>query len=333
MQAVTLDPGTYVLSWWDQARDPATGNLLASTATPTAYVARVFDPSFSEVATFHDLPYVAQQAAEVGTPSLWSPRRTLTFTVAQSGTYRVAFGASTAGDGIGSVAIADVQLEVAGPSANPTAYVETSSSRMVMAFNCPRSEADLRAAFKHDCDPDGSCFYDLTTPVIIDSEALNDGSSSLSGKLAKGNYNFRHIDVAVNLVGTGVRDCSNTPTSDCYGTGYVEYTLEHDATNAGILDWNGNTRIFDFGIADIQHGKALAAERYITMPVGSADQALLAQDGIQHVEFRGRPLDGVYRLRIWDSPALKWDRLQDVQIVLNYRYWSEIVANGISQGR
>jgi hypothetical protein len=99
--------------------------------------------------------------------------------------------------------------------------------------------------------------------------------------------------------------------------------------NAGVTDYNGARRVFNFGVADIQHGKALTAERYITMPIGSEDQALLVQPGIQHIELRGRPLDGAYRLRIWDSPALKWDRLQDIQFILNYRYWSEIVPSAL----
>jgi hypothetical protein len=114
---------------------------------------------------------------------------------------------------------------------------------------------------------------------------------------------------------------------------YIEYTLEHDGRKAGILDYNGKVRFFDFGIASIQHGKALTAERFITMPLATADQALLTQPGIQHVEYRGRPIDGAYHLRIWDSPALKWDHLQDIQIILNYRYWSEVIANGNSQGQ
>jgi hypothetical protein len=141
------------------------------------------------------------------------------------------------------------------------------------------------------------------------------------------------MDLSVNLVGTGVHDCTNAPTPDCYGSAYIQYTLAHDGTNAGILDWNGNSRVFDFGIASINSGKALAAERYITLPISSDDQALLNQAGIQHIELRGRPLDGAYTLRIWDSPSLNWNRLQDVQIVLDYLYWSEIIANGNAQGQ
>jgi hypothetical protein len=204
--------------------------------------------------------------------------------------------------------------------------------RLLSASNSPPNSIDESNADLVDINSYG--LPDLvTTPLIVDTQALNAGGAPpLAGKLARGNYNYRHVNVAVNLVGAGVRDCTNDPTPDCYATGYVEYDLAHDGRNAGIADYNGNTRYFDFGVASIQHGKALAAERYITVPVGANDQSLLSQAGIQHIKFQGRPLDGVYRLRIWDSPALQWQQLQDVQIVLNYEYWSQIVANGTTPG-
>jgi hypothetical protein len=51
---------------------------------------------------------------------------------------------------------------------------------------------------------------------------------------------------------------------------------------------------------------------------------LISQLGIEKQEFSGRPLDGTYRLKIWDRPALVWSRVEDVQLVLKYRYWSRI---------
>ena len=41
-------------------------------------------------------------------------------------------------------------------------------------------------------------------------------------------------------------------------------------------------------------------------------------------EFTGRPLSGNYRLRIKDSPALIWEHVDDVQLLVNYRYWSRV---------
>jgi hypothetical protein len=58
--------------------------------------------------------------------------------------------------------------------------------------------------------------------------------------------------------------------------------------------------------------------------MGSADQAFFSQPQFQKVEFSGRPLDGKYRFRIYDNPALDWSKVEDVQIILTYRYWSRV---------
>jgi hypothetical protein len=323
-QAVDLDPGTYVLSWWDQART-LTGELPAASVVPPSYAVSVFDADWGLVKALSPRPYVAAD----DTASKWSARHTVVFTVKNHQTYTIGFGASAPGSGVpGSVAIADVQLELASTSGEPGVYQETTDTRSVVTRGCTRSSAAFRALFERRCVDVDHCYYELATPMIINTEDLRDGVSRLEGKLARGNHNFRHVTTALNLAGTGVRDCASTPTSSCFGTGYTEYTLEHDATTAGILDWNGDTRFFNFGIARIEHGKALTAERYISMPPGSADVGLLQQAGIQKPELRGRPLDGTYRIRIWDSPSLRWDRLEDIQLVVQYRYWSRIDRSG-----
>jgi hypothetical protein len=119
-----------------------------------------------------------------------------------------------------------------------------------------------------------------------------------------------------------VLDCTNTGSPDCYGSGFLQYQLTHDGTVAGVLGADGVSRTFNFGIGTIDHGKAITAERYITTPVGSADQSLISQ--FEAVQFSGRPMDGVYHLRIYDTPALKFANPQDIQPILNYHYWSRV---------
>jgi hypothetical protein len=320
-QQVQLGPGSYVLSWWDQARDANANVQWAGGAAPPNYIVQVFGPSWNSIAIYDQPPYLPPQVGDGGAPSLWSDRHVLSFTVTNAGMYTIAFGASTLAGGNGSVAIADVQLEQ-GTNGQPTTYVATTNTTMVTGLNCPMSDSDLRASFVHGCDSNGACHYDLNVPMIIDTSTLD--GSPLGPKLAEGNYNYRHITAAMNLVGTNVHSCTNNPNPNCYGSGFVQYDLQHDATNAGILGYDGNSRVFNFGVAGIQHGKALTAERYLTVPLSSSDQQLVSQPGFLHIEFGGRPLDGTYRLRIWDSPDLNWSALQDIQIILNYEYWSQI---------
>ncbi len=332
VQRVKLSAGSYVLSWWDQARD-ANANVVAVGGTtlsggvtsppqfaPPTYVAEVFDDSWGEMAIQDAVPF-RPAAVDASGVTLWSTRHVLSFSVANEGLYFVGFSASDRSAPMGSVAIADVQLEQAA-SGEPSTYVATTGTTMVSGTDCPMSDADLRAAFVHSCDANNVCYYDLDVPFVIDTSILD--GSPLSAKLADGNYNYRQITLALNLVGTGVHSCAGDPSPNCYGSGYIQYTLRHDAQSAGIVGYDGNSRPFDFGVATIAGGKALAAEQYVTMPLSANNTQLIGQPGIEHVEFGGRPLDGTYSLRIQDSPDLNWAALEDVQFIVDYEYWSGI---------
>ncbi len=321
-QTVDLVGGsTYVLSWWDQAR-AGNGDYLPSSQSGVKYRVRVLGTDGAVVAESAVTPFTP--ASATADPQ-WSARRSLEVKATQSGKYRVAFGASFDGAELGSVLVANVQLEQAPPGALPGPFIFTASSLLYLAPNCTgRTAEDVQKAFRHVCDANKQCYYELVAPIVIDTKGVAEGKSRLSGKLAAGNFNFRHITLAVNLAGTGVYDCSANPSQSCFGSAFIEYTIDHDAFQAGIVSWNGDVQTFNFGSAGINHAKALAAEKYITLPIGSGDQNLLAQPGIEKPEYRGRPLDGSYRIKIWDSPYLVWNRLEDVQVILKYRYWSKI---------
>ncbi len=328
-QTVTLTAGaSYVLSWWDQARAPD-GTLLPAASTGVQYSVTVLAPDGSVAGSFTGAPFVPDpNPPDAGpAPSAWSERRAVGLTASQSGDYKVVFAAAAFPNELGSVLIASVQLEEAPPASLPGPYFDVKSTRLIASSNCGGlTKEDVQGAFRYACDTNNQCFYELVSPLVFDTGNLGVGDSRLTGLLAADNFNFRHITVAVNLVGTGVYDCSNNPTQSCFSKAYVDYTLNHDAFQVGVLSWTGpkDKQIFNFGSAAINHGKALAAERYITLPVGSADQALLSQAGVEKPEYRGRPLDGSYRFRVWDSPQLRWNRLEDIQLVLRYRYWSPI---------
>lgn len=321
VQVVELNAGeSYVLSWWDQARG-ADGDLLAAGEVPVAYQVVVTSPGGGQVAYFSDEPFVP-----AATGNAWSERRSLGFTAAAAGAYRVAVSPAAFPVDRGSLLVANMQLERTPSTALPGPYYDVKSSRLVPSSQCSSlSGADVQAAFRYSCTPTKECFYELAAPIVLDTGSLGKGDSRLQGLLAAGNFNFRHITVAANIVGTGVYDCSSTPSQSCFAKAVVEYTLDHDAFQVGVLGWNLNeVQTFNFGSAGINRAKALAAERYITTPIGSADLGLLSQPGVEKSEYRGRPIDGAYRLKIWDTPQLRWDRVEDIQFVLRYRYWSPI---------
>jgi len=246
-------------------------------------------------------------------------------TVGKSQTVHVAFAPSLAGYNT-SVYIAGAQFEaVPSTLAPPTTYQHTGANRFMAETPCRHLDgAFLRQAFERRCDPAQGCYYQLKSPIMLSTEALQFGVDELKNRIAAGNYNYRHVSLGLNLVGTSVVDCGGAPGPACYANGFIEYTLAHDAFQVPVLNALGQNAVFSFGEGAINHGKALAAEKYITLPIASADQALLSQPAFTKVELRGRPLDGSYSLRIWDTPSLHWDHLEDVQVVLGYRYWSQV---------
>jgi hypothetical protein len=124
----------------------------------------------------------------------------------------------------------------------------------------------------------------------------------------------------LNFVGTGLHDCASSDLPQtCFSAGFVPYTLIHDGPFyvRNHLGQDYLARLFE---GSIEHARGLGTERYLTNPLGSADAMLIAP--YFRKEFEGRPLDGTFTLRVWDQPGLDFRAIQDVQILLNYRYWT-----------
>src|SRR5690606_5853156 len=101
--------------------------------------------------------------------------------------------------------------------------------------------------------------------------------------------------------------------------GYLPYSLYHTGPFF-VRNHAGNdfeALLFD---GKIEHARGLAAERYISNPLSATDSQLISPYVRQ--EFRGRPLDGMFRIRIWDEEGVDFNQLQDVQLLINYRYWT-----------
>jgi len=162
------------------------------------------------------------------------------------------------------------------------------------------------------------CFYE--TSFSLSLPEIERGELIPSGSLALGNFNYRIDSIALNLVGADLRDCSNAShPSSCGSSGFVPYSLRHGPPFR-IRNYWGDVYSSPLYIGNIEHAKALADERFLTNPIGTSDQSALAE--FTREEFRGRPLEGTYRLRIFDVDGLDWSRLEDVQVALRYRYWT-----------
>lgn len=184
-------------------------------------------------------------------------------------------------------------------------------------FVCSDGIHDNCAAQSPDAIPTEVCFYEAQ--FAINLEQVESGDLIPSGQLAIGNFNLRHNLAGVNFVGTGVTDCSHTSSTSCYYNGFAEYSLTHDGSTR-IRAHDGSTLAAHMQTAYIEHGKALATERVLTNPPSSNDGSLI--EPYMKGELKGRPIQGLYTLRIWDDPGLRWEQLDDIQLYWRYHYWT-----------
>jgi hypothetical protein len=162
------------------------------------------------------------------------------------------------------------------------------------------------------------CFRELR--FSLDEQRIENSEFFQGAGFAKGNYNYRTEEIGVNFVGTGIKDCTQSSTPDsCYSNGNIQYTIEHLGPFF-VRNHMGNdieSKIFN---GRIEHARGLATERYLTNPISSTDRTLLQP--YMRDEFQGRPLSGEYVLRLWESPDVNFDKIEDVQFFLRYRYWT-----------
>ncbi|RZO60882.1 MAG: hypothetical protein EVA89_12625 [Sandaracinaceae bacterium] len=215
----------------------------------------------------------------------------------------------------------------------PRPFFNTSQVRERVVHACEDTGgAELRRlAFTRHClglCPDGygecpgalrqHCYYE--TSFNIDPDRLQQVGILEGAGFAFGNFNYRVEGVGINLVGTGVRDCSSSPTpSTCYSSGNVAYSILHDGPYP-VRNHRGGLYDAPLFRGRVERARAVAAERYLTNPLSSTDRGLV--EPYMRRELNGRPMGGNFILRIWDDPGLVWENVEDVQILLDYRYWT-----------
>jgi hypothetical protein len=346
-QIVSLPPGYYRVSWYGRQVDDAFDHPPAE-AVRVRSLSHTADPVGTSRTNVSDIDELSRPGSSL---AVWR-RYHFVFRSAPSGvieptSYEIAIVPKAGASGEHAVDIAGLQLEdishmilgapeLSGMGAiDPTlyragSYVATrqagigktlceDTSGEVFQTHWRRGCERLCPTGFGDCD-DGEthCFWEM--PFAITVEGIERGGLLRQSGFAYGNYNYRIDALAVNLVGTGLRDCALSPNpSTCYSAGNVPYSLHHLGP---FVVRNHSGDLYEAPLYDgrIEHGRGLAAERYLSNPISSADRALLTD--YWHTELRGRPLTGHYLLRIWDADGVTINRLEDAQIALNYRYWT-----------
>jgi len=335
-QTVTLDAGRYRVSWWSRNGTSGQEEVRALDGVSHAPIARLSTP-------------YARAHGMTG----WY-RWDYFFDVDSPRDVEIALGRHAAAPATSEITIAGVQVERAGvlfagdvnaaepmtmPAVTtaqrfgPGAFYDTGATRTGALPVCTDDGSVFRRrAFEPGCVTvcsngyDGGCRDEekiercfIQTSINVSSDELQRLLTSSPAGFASGNYNYRFESVGVNLVGTGLRDCDREPSGGCFGAGNFSISLVHIGpfTVRNALGADYEAPLFP---GRVESARALAAERYLTNPLSGADQGLIQP--YVRPELQGRPLGGTLQLRIWDDDNLRIDRLEDIQLVLNYRYWT-----------
>ncbi len=311
-QDVNLSAGDYVLSWVRSA-DAASGSLV------------LFDNAGAEIQP------VSGQSIEL---SGWY-RHWAVYSIPEAGDYKVAFDSGNLGLP-GSIGLAGAMLEVredVDTFPEPSLYQERGLEATQIAPVCADLNGEVfRARWQYRCIPlcpnglgqdcpddyaSPRCFWETTFP--LSQARFESGAIGSTAGFAIGNFNYRTELVGVNFVGTELRSCDANSGLSCFGIGSIPYTFEH---HGAFVVRNHRGEDFSASLFDgrIEHARGLATERYLTNPLSSADSELLSP--YLRTEFRGRPLDGNYVLRVWNEQGVDFEEIEDIQLYLKYRYWT-----------
>ena len=132
-------------------------------------------------------------------------------------------------------------------------------------------------------------------------------------------FNARWGLFAVNVVGTGVKDCKFAADPlGCYSQGFVPYNLTHVGP-AWVTDYDEIWRLLGVPLGRVEGGKAIAAELWLDPLKDGWSTSYIS--AVKRSEFEVRPLGGAYELEIPAGPEVQIDRIERIQVLIGSNYW------------
>ncbi len=132
-------------------------------------------------------------------------------------------------------------------------------------------------------------------------------------------YNVRTGNLALNVVGTGVRDCSKVgDPASCYSEPFIDFSLEHVGPT-WVTNFDQEWRSQDIPTAHVEGGKALTAEEWLD-PVSNGFSRADVQN-VTRFELRGRPIGGAYTLTLELTPDVRVEMIERLQLLIQTSYW------------
>jgi hypothetical protein len=270
-----------------------------------------------------------------GSGSRWK-RASIELKVAVEGDYEVGFGVATGSRPSYQVTIGAPMLEALPSSGGPFLlgnFQVTDENGFATIADCEDTDGSLfrlkhftrqcvrmcTDGFSANCSSGPEhCYREFN--FGFSQSALQNGKLLNYSGFARGNFNYRIDSLGINFVGSNIRNCEDASLpSTCYNAGFVPFSLQH---NGPFFVRNRAGDDFPALLFDgrIEHARGLALDRYFTSPISSTDRDLMTD--YMRSEFSGRPLDGNFSLRVWEDQGVDFSSIQDVQLILNYRYWT-----------
>ena len=192
-------------------------------------------------------------------------------------------------------------------------------------FQCPGSTTWIGPPGLNSATPNASIstICGGVTPALATVSFSLDPWGRLNGDVANPPFqrreNVRWVSLAVNLVGTGIRNCAvATDTSECYSDSFVQYNLQQVGT-AWITDYNEQWNALGQPNGYIEGGKALAAEQWLDPVSNGFNEPYVA--AVARSEFTDRAFGGEYQLVLELTPDVELANLEQVQILTRSTYW------------
>jgi hypothetical protein len=132
-------------------------------------------------------------------------------------------------------------------------------------------------------------------------------------------YNVRLRNVALNLVGSGIRSCQKVADpSACYAEPFIRYDLKHVGP-AWITSYDNGWRSLDIPKAYIEAGKALATEEWLDPVSNGFNRSDVSN--VARMEFVSQPIGGAYELTLRLTPDVNVERIERIQLLAQTEYW------------
>jgi hypothetical protein len=163
------------------------------------------------------------------------------------------------------------------------------------------------------------------TPALASVSFYLDAWGRLEGDIANEPYerreNARWESLAVNVVGTGIRNCAQLAASgqaQCFSEPFVRYNLT-SVGPAWVTDYTEQWHVLGVPTGQIEGAKALVAEQWLD-PISNGF-AKPYVSAVARTEFQERPLGGEYQIVFQLTPDVQLQNIEQIQVLTRSSYW------------